>query len=53
VLLNWDSTAKTITTKLDQPCEVVDHWTGKSLGKFSGKYTVELQGHDGSVVELR
>lgn len=53
VLLNWDSTAKTISATLDAPCEVVDYWTGKSLGRFSGKYTVQLQGHDGTVVELR
>jgi alpha-galactosidase len=53
VLLNWDSTAQTITAKLDHPCEIVDHWTGKSLGKFSGAYTAELQGHDGSVLELK
>lgn len=31
----------------------VDYWTGKSLGHFSGKYTARLQGHDGTVVELR
>ena len=53
VLLNWDSTARSITAKLDKPCEVVDHWTGKSLGKFSDKYTIALQGHDGTVVELK
>ena len=53
VLLNWDSTTRTITAKLDHPCEIVDHWTGKSLGKFTDKYTLELQGHDGCVVELR
>lgn len=53
VLLNWDSTAKTISATLDAPCEVVDYWTGKSLGKFSGKYSAQLQGHDGIVVELR
>jgi alpha-galactosidase len=53
VLLNWDSTAKTISASLDAPCEAVDYWTGKSLGKFSGKYSVQLQGHDGMVVELK
>ncbi|HEU4552315.1 MAG TPA: glycoside hydrolase family 36 protein [Chitinophaga sp.] len=53
VLLNWDSTAQTITAKLDHPCEILDHWTGKSLGKFLGAYTAELQGHDGRVLELK
>lgn len=53
VLLNWDSTAKTISASLDATYEVVDYWTGKVLGKFSGKYTASLQGRDGTVVELR
>lgn len=53
VLLNWDSSAKTITVKLDRPCEIIDHWTGKSLGRFRDKYTVNLMAHDGSVVEIK
>jgi alpha-galactosidase len=53
VLLNWDSTAKKLSAHLDKPCEVVDYFSGKSLGRFSGEYSVQLQGHDGTVLELR
>ncbi|KAA2241426.1 alpha-galactosidase [Chitinophaga agrisoli] len=53
VLLNWEDQPKKLTVKLDKPYELVDHWTGKRLGKFSGTYTLELQGHDGTVIQLQ
>lgn len=53
VLLNWEEGARSVKAKLDKPYEIVDHWTGKSLGKFSGTYSVNLEGHDGRVLELR
>ncbi|CAL1520417.1 glycoside hydrolase family 36 protein [Chitinophaga sp. MM2321] len=53
VLLNWQSSPKKLTVKLDKPCEVLDYWTGKSLGRHNGSFTLELDGHDGKVLTLK
>lgn len=53
IVLNWQSSPKTFTIPLSKPCEVLDYWTGASLGKHSGTYTVQLEGHDGRVLVLK
>ncbi|NSL90125.1 alpha-galactosidase [Chitinophaga sp. Mgbs1] len=53
ILLNWQDQPKKISVKLDKPCELLDYWTGKSLGTFSGSYTAELAGHDGRVISVK
>ncbi|NIG56892.1 glycoside hydrolase family 36 protein [Chitinophaga sp. Cy-1792] len=53
ILLNWQTSPKKYTVKLNKPTEVFDYWTGKSLGKFTGNYTVELTGHNGMVLTLK
>lgn len=53
ILLNWEATPKKLSVKLNKPTEVIDYWTGKSLGKFAGNYSVELKGHDGMVLTFK
>ncbi|WP_143307607.1 glycoside hydrolase family 36 protein [Chitinophaga vietnamensis] len=53
VLLNWGSSPRKMTVKLSKPATVVDYWTGKVLGKYSGSYSAELAGHDGQVITLK
>ncbi|MBV8254035.1 MAG: alpha-galactosidase [Chitinophaga sp.] len=53
ILLNWQSSPKKLSVKLDKPTEVFDFWTGKRLGKFTGTYSVELTGHDGKVLTFK
>lgn len=53
ILLNWEATPKTFKIKLDQPAEIIDHWTGKSLGKFKETFSCELKEHDGRVLDIR
>lgn len=52
ILLNWQSSPKKISVKLDKTYEVADYWTGKVLGSFSGSFSLELAGHDGRVLSL-
>jgi alpha-galactosidase len=52
ILLNWQSSSKKISVKLDKTYEVADYWTGKVLGRFSGNFSLELAGHDGRVLSL-
>lgn len=52
ILLNWQSSPKKISVKLDKTYEVTDYWTGKVLGSFSGNFALELAGHDGRVLSL-
>lgn len=52
ILLNWQSSSKKITVKLDQSYKVSDYWTGTDLGTHSGSFVMELAGHDGRVLLL-
>lgn len=52
ILLNWQSSSKKITVKLDQPYQISDYWTGVGLGLHTGSFVMELAGHDGRVLLL-
>lgn len=52
VLLNWQSSPKKISVKLDQSYKVSDYWTGADLGTHTGVFSMELSGHDGRVLLL-
>ncbi|PSL47250.1 alpha-galactosidase [Chitinophaga niastensis] len=53
VLLNWQSSPQKLQVKPDKPCEVINYWTGKSLGKYTGSFSIEMKGHDGMVLLLK
>ncbi|MCW3467964.1 glycoside hydrolase family 36 protein [Chitinophaga nivalis] len=53
VVLNWESSPRTLKVKLDKPATVVDYWTGEPIGKYTGYITITLQGHDGKVLQLK
>jgi alpha-galactosidase len=53
IFLNWQASPKKLTVKLDKPCEVLDYWTGKSYGRHTGSFTMEVGGHDGKVLTQR
>lgn len=52
ILLNWQSSSKKLTVKLDQQYQVSDYWTGADLGIHNGSFIMDLAGHDGRVLLL-
>ncbi|HEY8960539.1 glycoside hydrolase family 36 protein, partial [Chitinophaga sp.] len=52
ILLNWQSSSKKLTVKLDQRYQVSDYWTGADLGIHNGSFVMDLAGHDGRVLLL-
>lgn len=53
IFLNWQTSPKKLTVKLDKPGEVLDYWTGKSYGRHTGSFTMEVNGHDGKVFTIK
>jgi len=52
ILLNWQSSSRKLTVKLDQRYQVSDYWTGADLGIHNGSFVMDLAGHDGRVLLL-
>jgi alpha-galactosidase len=40
-LFNWEDQPQTIGVTLPKPCELVDVWSGESLGRKEGRFTLE------------
>ncbi len=53
-LFNWDDAPSTITLRFDRPAEISDFWTGQSLGRHQGEFTVrDMPPHSARILACR